>query len=315
MNKFSRTIKKAGKKNTKKNTKKNGRGGGWFPSFCKAGSPCADEPPVYLPYTYDDISNGEIIAFVLKDLITDQQIINLGNIINKNIDFINSIESVNTINPTNNCPVSAMMSVLNSQKIPLDYEKNEKYRSLLNDIIQWLLFDYSNILRVSLFEIIYQTFLDNNFLSTVNDNTNYDILLKNTMQVIMLRTNDINSTTGVSDPQHEPLFCAITLLRIILKFLKVPETTTLIMSYLNPNQTIIQQFRKTILCIVKYVITTDLTKNNEVRILISDYIKDMTLHRNFSTLVTVLKKSVSLIGNCSGTLFLNLAGYFVPLKN
>jgi hypothetical protein len=293
---------------TKAKTRKNKPNGGGL--FCTPGSTCSkNAPKIYMHYTYDTISNGDILAFILKDLITDQQVINLGNLIQNNLEFIDSIVFVKMIDPSNNCPVSAIMNVINNTKIPLDYAKNEQLRKLVNDIIQWLLFDYSNELRISLFEILYETFLDNNFLLTSDDTTNFNILLQNVQQVIMIRTNELYNTGGVSDPKYEPLFCAITLLRIILKFLNDDTTKQTVMGFINPNQRNIKKYRTSILCILKYLITEDSLKNDKVRILISDYIKDMTLHNNFSTWITVVTNGATIIGNCSGSIFLNLVGF------
>ena len=260
----------------------------------------------YIPYTFDPISNGEILAFLFMDLIAETQSNYFGKLIDKNIEFINSIQIVNS-NGDNNAN-TIIANVINNNNIPLDFNKNELFRKFINDIIQWLLFDYNHELQSSIFETFYETLLDDNFLQTTNVDINYDILIKNVKQMIMIKSNQLINI-GTNDPKHKEIDGVITLLRIFLRYLNAPTSKTNIMNALTNNATNIKQYKKSVLCILKYLIQTKLLQNDKVRNIISDLITDMTLHNNFSTWKTLIAKSASLVGNCGGTVFMNYIGF------
>lgn len=295
MKKYRKTTKKwDGSKHSKKTRKYRKHGG---------------TTKTYTPYTFDPISNGEILAFLLIDLIAETQTNYFHQLIDKNVEFINSIQVVNSDNKNNNNDTATIIAnVINNKNIPLDFSQNELFRKFINDIIQWLLFDYNHELQSSIFETLYETLLDDNFLQTTNEDVNYDILIKNVQQMIMVKSNQLLNISA-SDPKHKEIDGVISLLRILLRYLKVPTSKTTIMSGITSNAANIKQYKKSVLCILKYLIQTKLLENDKIRPIISDLITDMALHNNYSTWKTLITKSASLVGNCGGSVFMNYIGF------
>jgi hypothetical protein len=150
--------------------------------------------------------------------------------------------------------------------------------------------------------------LDDNFLQTTNEDVNYDILIKNVQQMIMIKSKELLNISA-SDPKHKEIDGVITLLRIFLRYLKVPTSKTTIMAAITNNAANIKQYKKSVLCILKYLIQTKLLENDKIRPIISDLITDMALHNNYSTWKTLIAKSASLVGNCGGSVFMNYIGF------
>jgi hypothetical protein len=209
----------------------------------------------YTPYTFDPISNGEILAFLLIDLIAETQTNYFHQLIDKNVEFINSIQVVNSGN--NNDTATIIANVINNKNIPLKFSQNELFRKFINDIIQWLLFDYNHELQSSIFETLYETLLDDNFLQTTNEDDNYDILIKNVQQMIMVKSKQLLDISA-SDPKHKEIDGVISLLRILLRYLKLPASKATIMTGITSNAANIKQYKKSVLCILKYLIQTNL---------------------------------------------------------
>jgi hypothetical protein len=95
MNKYRKTTKKLDATKHNKKTRKYRKQGG------------TGTAKTYTPYTFDPISNGEILAFLLIDLIAETQTNYFHQLIDKNVEFINSIQVVNSGNNNDTATIIA----------------------------------------------------------------------------------------------------------------------------------------------------------------------------------------------------------------
>ena len=156
-----------------------------------------------------------------------------------------------------------------------------------------------------MFQILYDTISDNNFLNDkVDIDTQYNILLKNVKQMIV-RKEEENDKLDYQDVIFIQNDRIISLLRIFLRMLNIPENKKGIMEGISSQKTTINSYKRSILCILKHLIETKALQKDNVRILIGNLIKDMTIKNNLSNWTTIVKNGSELIGNCGSTIATN----------
>ena len=233
-----------------------------------------------------EITNGEIIAFTLFSFIPETGKSSFISIIDNNIDFVNNIHE----------------EIKNNT---LNFSTNESYRKFINDLGQWILFDYNPQFSTCMFQILYDTISDNNFLNDkVDIDTQYNVLLKNVKQMIV-RKEEENDKLYYQDVIFIQNDRIISLLRIFLRMLNIPENKKGIMDGISSQKTTINSYKRSILCILKHLIETKALQKDNVRILIGNLIKDMTIKNNISNWTTIVKNGSELIGNCGSTIATN----------
>ena len=233
-----------------------------------------------------EITNGEIIAFTLFSFIPETGKSSFISIIDNNLDFVNNIHE----------------EIKNNT---LNFSTNEQYRKFINDLLQWILFDYNPQFSTCMFQILYNTLNDNNFLNDkVDIDTQYNILLINVNQMIIKKEEENTKleSQNVIYIQNDRI---ISLLRIFLRFLNIEENKKVIKEAITSQKTTINSYKRSILCILKHLIDTNILQKDNVRILIGNLIKDMTVKNNLSNWTTIVKSGSDLIGNCGSTIATN----------
>jgi hypothetical protein len=278
------------KKNLKKRTQRNNKKlyGGIFSTTKSNTSSSNTSSRPRSPSITDEgeITNGEIIAFTLFSFIPETGKSSFISIIDNNLDFVNNIHE----------------EIKNNT---LNFSTNESYRKFINDLGQWILFDYNPQFSTCMFQILYDTISDNNFLNDkVDIDTQYNILLKNVKQMIV-RKEEENDKLDYQDVIFIQNDRIISLLRIFLRMLNIPENKKGIMEGISSQKTTINSYKRSILCILKHLIETKALQKDNVRILIGNLIKDMTIKNNLSNWTTIVKNGSELIGNCGSTIATN----------
>jgi hypothetical protein len=278
------------KKNLKKRTQRNNKKlyGGIFSTTKSDTSSSNTSSRPRSPSITDEgeITNGEIIAFTLFSFIPETGKSSFISIIDNNLDFVNNIHE----------------EIKNNT---LNFSTNESYRKFINDLGQWILFDYNPQFSTCMFQILYDTISDNNFLNDkVDIDTQYNILLKNVKQMIV-RKEEENDKLDYQDVIFIQNDRIISLLRIFLRMLNIPENKKGIMEGISSQNTTINSYKRSILCILKHLIETKALQKDNVRILIGNLIKDMTIKNNLSNWTTIVKNGSELIGNCGSTIATN----------
>ena len=278
------------KKNLKKRTQRNNKKlyGGIFSTTKSNTSSSNTSSRPRSPSITDEgeITNGEIIAFTLFSFIPETGKSSFINIIDNNLDFVNNIHE----------------EIKNNT---LNFSTNESYRKFINDLGQWILFDYNPQFSTCMFQILYDTISDNNFLNDkVDIDTQYNVLLKNVKQMIV-RKEEENDKLDYQDVIFIQNDRIISLLRIFLRMLNIPENKKAIMEGISSQKTTINSYKRSILCILKHLIETKALQKDNVRILIGNLIKDMTIKNNLSNWTTIVKNGSELIGNCGSTIATN----------
>ena len=233
-----------------------------------------------------EITNGEIIAFTLFSFIPETGKSSFISIIDNNLDFVNNIHE----------------EIKNNT---LNFSTNEQYRKFINDLLQWILFDYNPQFSTCMFQILYNTLNDNNFLNDkVDIDTQYNILLTNVKQMIIKKEEENTKleSQNVIYIQNDRI---ISLLRIFLRFLNIEENKKGIKHAITSQKSTINSYKSSILCILKHLIDTNILQKDNVRILIGNLIKDMTVKNNLSNWTTIVKSGSDLIGNCGSTIATN----------
>ena len=290
--KTKKTNKKNNKKGSKKITQRNKKNlyGGIF-STTKSTPSTSSTTTSSRPRTPSiadegEITNGEIIAFTLFSFIPETGKSSFISIIDNNLDFVNNIHE----------------EIKNNT---LNFSTNEPYRKFINDLGQWILFDYNPQFSTCMFQILYDTINDNNFLNDkVDTDTQYNVLLKNVKQMI-LKKEEENTKLDAQDVIYIQNDRIISLLRIFLRMLNIPENKKEIMESISSQKANIISYKPSILCILKHLIESKALQKDNVRILIGNLIKDMTIKNNISSWISIVKSGSDLIGNCKTTIATN----------
>ena len=286
MTKKIKKTKKNNKRGTKKITKRNNKKlyGGVFSSTKPIPSTSNNTTTLLRSRTPSiadegEITNGEIIAFTLFSFIPETGKSSFISIIDNNLDFVNNIHE----------------EIKNNT---LNFSTNEPYRKFINDLGQWILFDYNPQFSTCMFQILYNTINDNNFLNDkVDTDTQYNVLLKNVKQMIVKKEEE-NTKLESQDVIYIQNDRIISLLRIFLRMLNIPENKKEIMESISSQKANIVSYKPSILCILKHLIDSKALQKDNVRILLGNLIKDMTIKYNLSNWTSIVKSGSDLIGNC-----------------
>ena len=171
---------------------------------------------------------------------------------------------------------------------PIDFKENKELRAFVNDMVQWFLLDYDKQFSNALLEIVKNTLENPNFLNkNVDSNQRYNVLLDSVYNMIdqYSKSDDIN---------------IFMLLEIILRALQMPNIKDKIMTILISQEASLISFKKTILCLLDFLIKDDLFHNEEIRKLVKEFIEEFSYNNAYSW--TTLKKLAALVKQCSITI-------------
>ena len=212
-----------------------------------------------------NISNTEVLLFLIDFLNKN----NLQNIILGHHKFIDSIET---------------------QK--LEFGTNSEFRKFVSDVIQWFLFDYNQSFSNCVLEIIKKSIENPLFLSkTASPDEKYNVLLLNVYNMIAKKNNQDDDVI-------------VTLLRILLRALRLPQVKEPVITSLQAQQDNLIQFKTTIVCLLDNIIKKDLLHNEEIRKLLREIIEDLTYKNVYNW--TMMKKLAGLITSCALSVTSNL---------
>jgi hypothetical protein len=170
----------------------------------------------------------------------------------KNIEFIKSI-NINNDNFSD----------------AFDFSTNKLFRNFINDLLQWLLFDYNPYIFDTLLTVIYSCFNDPESPESpespefLKDNVDSLQILFNKLQDMILykigqSRNDVEKTGNDVEKTNE-----INLLTLILYVLTIPSVTTAVSDFINKNKAVFLKYLEDIKCVL-VEITYDKIKNNQV---------------------------------------------------
>lgn len=214
------------------------------------------------------IENVEIIIFLIDFLNREK----FKNILLENFLFINGIDLDNNLSKN------------------FDFVNNPKYRKLISGIIQWFVLDYNKQFVNSILGIVKTTLMNVNFLNkSIDINNRYDILLLNISNMI--------DTFGDNTPENIEINA---LLRIILKILTLSSVKQNVMGIISKQGDNIINLKYTIICLLDNLIKTDLFHDEKIRILLKEYIEELTYKTIFDW--ANIKKLSGLVGTCTGSL-------------
>lgn len=228
----------------------------------------------------NNITNSELLLFLIQ-FINEQD--GVKNIIKNNSSYINTIDK----------------SDINTTTI--------EFKKMLNDVIQWLLFNYDkdffNVIINILINIVYKFNFDKNSSGAYiqSDNTKLNIIIYTIIDVIIKLKNDNiklteiinnNKSLKISDPkldQHQKNnINNIILLKIILKI--IFNNLLVIVNFLltinenyNKNKGIILS-KNIILCVLHKILNMNISQNDEIKKLISEIIIDTNQFTNYKDL-------------------------------
>jgi hypothetical protein len=211
------------------------------------------------------ISNSNLLIFIIK-FISEKDV--LQSIILHNREYIDNID-INAI----------------------DYS-DMKFKILLNEVIQWLIFDYDkdffNIIINIITNIIYKFNFDKSDKTNTyiqNDNTKLNIIIFTIIDIITKLKEDnekisvIKNTVTVNNNNN------IILLQILIKVITYNLTS---ISYFllsinenyNKNKGVIVS-KNVILCLLQNILNLDISTNKKVKEIIGRVIKDHTKFKNY----------------------------------
>lgn len=165
------------------------------------------------------------------------------NVLEKNKKFIQSI-SINNDNFS----------------VCFDFSNNVDFRKFINDLIQWLLFDYNPYILDTLLTVIYSCFDDPDFL-----NKNVDSL-----QILFEKLQDmiVYNITNAKDDKDK--INEINLLTLILYVLTIPGASLAVSNLINNNKDAFGKNVTDIKCVLKEI-TYKKINTPSIRNAISNY--------------------------------------------
>ena len=175
----------------------------------------------------------------------------------------------------------------------LDFKENKEFRAFINDIVQWFLLDYDKQFLNSLLEIIKNTLENPIFLNTnIDIEQRYNVILDNVYAMIEKENTKTNT-----NQENINIFI---LLEIILRLLRMPTIKEKIISIIQTQEKSLISFKKTIVCLLDFLIKEDLLHNEEIRNLLKEFIEELSYNNAYSW--TTFKKLMSLVKQCSFTI-------------
>lgn len=217
------------------------------------------------------ITNTETIIFLIRFLSKE----GLEAIILSNYKFIDSLEN------------------LENTEEKLAFDGNPEFRKIINDVIQWFLFDYNDQFSNVLLEIIKNTIGNTEFLN--NPEQNYNILLLNVYNMI----DKYNNTDQIE---------FFSLLEIFLRILRMPKVKEIIVSTIQTQKTSLIQYKDSIVCLLDSIIKNDLLHKPEIRKLIQEIIQELT-YKNIYNWNTITKL-IGVVKGCALSVTSNLLSSF-----
>jgi hypothetical protein len=232
----------------------------------------------------------------------------------KNIEFIKSI-SINNDNFS----------------VAFDFSTNKQFRNFINDLLQWLLFDYNPYIFNTLLTVIYSCFNDDEFLKdnvdSLDDNVDslddndgsLQILFKKLQDMILYKigqsTNDVEKTGNDVEKTGNDVEKTneINLLILILYVLTIPSVTTAVSNFINNNKVVFQNNLSDIICVINNIKNIDIKNNIMVRKLITNYFESLKID-SANINVTEVLKLLGKFGDCIHRLLLHLTGNYVASK-
>jgi hypothetical protein len=187
----------------------------------------------------------------------------------KNIEFIKSI-NINNDNFSE----------------AFDFSTNKLFRNFINDLLQWLLFDYNPYIFNTLLTVIYSCFNDPESPESpefLQDNVDSLQILFNKLQYMIIgkgadvenlkemikamvaedNVEKINEKINEINKKINEKTNEINLLTLILYVLTIPSVTTAVSKMINKNKAVFLTYLKDIKCVL-VEITYDKIKNNQV---------------------------------------------------
>ena len=216
------------------------------------------------------ITNTQTIIFLIRFLTKE----GLEAIILSNYKFIDSLEN------------------LENTEGKLVFT-NPEFRKIINDLIQWFLFDYNDQFSNVLLEIIKNTIGDTEFLN--NPDQNYNILLLNVYNMI----DKYNNTDQVE---------FFSLLEIFLRILRMPKVKEIIVSTVQSQKEKLIQYKESIVCLLDNIIKNDLLHKPEIRKLIQEIIQELT-YKNIYNWNTITKL-IGVVKGCTLSVTSNILSSF-----
>ena len=180
----------------------------------------------------------------------------------KNIKFIKSININN-----------------NNFSDAFDFSNNEQFRNFINDLLQWLLFDYNPYIFDTLLTVIYSCFNDPESPESpespkspkspefLEDNVDSLQILFNKLQdMILYKIYKIGQSRNDVEKINE-----INLLTLILYVLTIPSVTTAVSDFINKNKVFFRENLKDIKCVLVEITYEKIKNTPSVRTAITNY--------------------------------------------
>ncbi len=193
---------------------------------------------------------------------------------------------------------------INNDNIPesFNYVNNVEFRKFIDDLLQWLLFDYNPYILNTLLTVIYDSFNNPKFLN--NETDSFEILFDNLQNVILEKMKE-NFNAVDDDKKNE-----INLLILILYLLTIPSVTTAVSNFINNNKVVFQNNLSDIKCVINDIRKIGIKNNTMVRKLITNYFESLKID-SANINVIELVKLLGKFGDCIPRLLLHLSGNYV----
>lgn len=215
--------------------------------------------------------------------------------------------------------------------VAFDFSTNKQFRNFINDLLQWLLFDYNPYIFNTLLTVIYNCFIplpienaqsaSSSSLITapervdlneqkskfLEDNVDSFQILFDNLQIMILQRMKENFNAIDDDKKNE-----IKLLTLILYVLTIPSVTTAVSNFINNNKVLLKINSSNITCIINKIKEIDIKNNKMVRELITNYFESLKIDRSDINYTELLKLSGK-FGGCIRRLLLHLAGKYLVL--
>jgi hypothetical protein len=148
-----------------------------------------------------------------------------------------------------------------------DFSTNKLFRNFINDLLQWLLFDYNPYIFDTLLTVIYSCFNDPESPESpefLEDNVDSLQILFNKLQDMILykigqSRNDVEKTNEIN------------LLTFILYVLTIPSVTTAVSDFINKNKAVFRENLKDIKCVLTEITYEKIKNTPSVRTAITNY--------------------------------------------
>jgi len=184
--------------------------------------------------------------------------------------------------------------------VVFDFSTNKQFRNFINDLLQWLLFDYNPYIFDTLLTVILSCFNDDEFLEDNVDSL--QILFNKLQDMIVYKSlearDDIEKTNEIN------------LLTLILYVLTIPSVTTAVSKLINNNKVIFQNNLKDIKCVLVEITYEKIKNTPSVRNAITNYFDSF----NPKIRYTEIPGLVGNIAKCLPNLLNSFAANFVKAK-